>query len=214
MKKEQVANALMKHRVMCTIRLNDAGDLLSVVQALRAGDLICMDIAMTTPRVLDVFHEVKTQTDDVILAAASVLDSETARQAILAGADFLVTPALKPDVIEVGHRYGTLVVCGAMTPSEILTAWELGADMVKVFPGHIVGPDFVEAVKGPFPHISLVAGGVSLETAAPFLEAGAAAVCAGKWLVDQEKVASGQLELITERAKQLVEAVRKPSLSE
>jgi 2-dehydro-3-deoxyphosphogluconate aldolase/(4S)-4-hydroxy-2-oxoglutarate aldolase len=208
MKKEQVAYALITHKVMCTIRLNDAGDLLKVVQAVRAGGLLCMDIAVTTPGVLDVLHEVRNQTNDVILAAASVLDSETARQAILAGADFLVTPALRPDVIEVGRRYGTLVVCGAMTPSEILTAWELGADMVKVFPGHILGADFVRAVKGPFPQISLVAGGVSVETVVAFLNAGAAAVCAGRWLVDQEIVASGHLGLITERAGRLVEAAR------
>ena len=118
--------------------------------------------------------------------------------------------SVAPDVIEMAHRYGVAVIAGAMTPTEILTAWELGADMVKVFPASVLGPEYLKAVHGPLPQIPLVpTGGVTAETAAAFIQAGAAAVCAGGWLVDKKAVAEGRYEVLTERARQLVEAVEK-----
>ena len=116
-----------------------------------------------------------------------MLDAATARQAILAGAQFLVTPTVKLDVIETAHRYGVPVIPGAMTPTEILTAWEAGADMVKVFPASILGPEFIKAVHGPLPQIPLVpTGGITADNAGEFIRAGAAVVCAGGWLVDRK----------------------------
>jgi 2-dehydro-3-deoxyphosphogluconate aldolase/(4S)-4-hydroxy-2-oxoglutarate aldolase len=143
------------------------------------------------------------------MGAGTVLDAATARQAILAGAEFLVTPTLEPDVIEMAHRYGKVVIPGAMTPTEILTAWEMGADMVKVFPASILGPKYLRAVHGPLPQIPLVpTGGITGENAGDFIRAGAAMVCGGSWLVDKKAVAGGRYEFLTERARILLEAVK------
>jgi len=139
-----------------------------------------------------------------------VLDATTARQAILAGAKFLVTPTVELDVIETARRYGVVIIPGAMTPTEILTAWEAGADMVKVFPASVLGPSYLKAVRGPLPQIPLVpTGGITADNAGEFIRAGAAMVCAGGWLVDKKAVAEGRYEVLTERARQLVETVRK-----
>jgi len=149
-------------------------------------------------------------TPEVIMGAGTVLDAPTARQAILAGAQFLVTPTVKLDVIETAQRYGVPVIPGAMTPTEILTAWEAGVDMVKVFPASVLGPGFIKAVHGPLPQIPLVpTGGITAENAGDYIRAGAAMVCAGGWLVDKRAVAEGRFQVLTENARRLVEAVRK-----
>lgn len=144
------------------------------------------------------------------MGAGTVLDAATARQAILSGAGFLVTPTVELDVIEMAHRYGKVVIAGAMTPTEILTAWEAGADMVKVFPADVLGPGYLKAVHGPLPQIPLVpTGGVTAKTAGEFIRAGAAMVCAGGWLVDKQAIANKRYEVLSERARQLVDAVSK-----
>lgn len=165
---------------------------------------------MTTPSALRGIEQATDELDDVLMGAGTVLDAPTARQAILAGAQFIVTPTVEPDVIEMAHRYGVVVIPGAMTPTEILTAWEMGADMVKVFPASILGPGYLKAVHGPLPQIPLVpTGGITAENAGEFIRAGAALVCAGGWLVDKKAVAEGRYEVITERARQLTESVEK-----
>ena len=121
----------------------------------------------------------------------------------------MVTPTVALDVVEVAHRYGVPVIPGAMTPTEILTAWEAGADMVKVFPANILRPAYFKAVHGPLPQIPLVpTGGITADNAGGFIRAGAALVCAGGWLVDKEAVAEGRYEVLTENARRLVKAVQ------
>ena len=165
---------------------------------------------MTTPGALQAIEEARGRLDEVLTGAGTVLDGPTARQAILAGAQFLVTPTVKPDVIEMAHRYGVVAIAGAMTPTEILTAWEAGADMVKVFPANVLGPGYLKAVHGPLPQIPLVpTGGVTAETAGEFIRAGAAIVCAGGWLVDTKAITEGRYEILTDRARELVDAVSK-----
>jgi len=142
------------------------------------------------------------------MGAGTVLDPETARAAILSGAQFIVTPALNPKTIELCRRYGKPIIPGALTPTEILTAWEAGADMVKVFPADSMGPGYIKAILAPLPQIRLVpTGGVSAENAAQFLKAGATALGVGGNLVNKQAVARGDWAAITAEAQKLVQAV-------
>jgi len=148
--------------------------------------------------------------DKVLLGAGTILDPETCRAAMLAGAEFIVTPSLDVRVIEMARRYSKPIFPGALTPTEVVTAWQAGADMVKIFPcGPVGGAKYIKALKGPLPHIEMVpTGGVNLETTAEFIKAGAAAVAVGGELVDMKALKEGKLDQITETARKFVEAVR------
>jgi len=200
----------MEWGVLGIIRVQEAEGLLRIIKALQDGGLNCVEITMTTPGALRAIEEAAGKLDGVLMGAGTVLDAATARQAILAGAEFLVTPTVEVDVIETARRYGVVVIPGAMTPTEILTAWEMGADMVKVFPASVLGPSYLKAVRGPLPQIPLVpTGGITADNAGEFIRAGAAMVCAGGWLVDKKAVAEERYDVLTERARQLGETVRK-----
>jgi 2-dehydro-3-deoxyphosphogluconate aldolase/(4S)-4-hydroxy-2-oxoglutarate aldolase len=166
---------------------------------------------MTTPGALDVVRQATERYGaDVLFGAGSVLDPESARAAILAGAQFVVCPTLNLKTIELCHRYSIPVVPGAYTPTEILTAWEAGADMVKVFPASVGGPAYFKAIKGPLPQIKLVpVGGVNLDTTADFIRAGADAVGVGGALVSQKLLDAGDFAALTERARRLCQEVSK-----
>jgi len=210
MTKSPTLAGLLEAGALGIIRVDHAKRLILTTQALQRGGLSCVEITMTTPGALQAIEETAGKLQDVLMGAGTVLDAPTARQAILAGAEFLVTPTVELDVIETARRYGKVVIAGAMTPTEILTAWEAGADMVKVFPAGILGPGYLKAVHGPLPQIPLVpTGGVTAETAGEFIRAGAMVVCAGSWLVDKKAVAEGRYEILTKRAHQLVAAVKK-----
>ena len=191
------------------IRVQTAQDLVQIAKALHAGGLSCLEITMTTPGALRAIEEARGELPEVLMGAGTVLDAATARQAILAGAQFLVTPTVALDVIETAHRYGVPVIPGAMTPTEILTCWEAGADMVKVFPASVLGPGYLQALRGPLPQIPLVpTGGITADNAGEFIRAGAALVCAGGWLVDKKAVAAGKVEVLRDKARRLVAAVQ------
>ncbi|MGY4706717.1 bifunctional 4-hydroxy-2-oxoglutarate aldolase/2-dehydro-3-deoxy-phosphogluconate aldolase [Candidatus Bipolaricaulota sp. J31] len=208
MRKHEVLERLKSFGVLGIIRVRTPSDLVRIAEALREGGLKCLEITMTTPGALRAIEESREKLPDVLMGAGTVLDAVTAREAILAGAEFLVTPTVKLDVIEVAHRYGVSVIPGAMTPTEILTCWEAGADMVKVFPASVLGPGYIKAVRGPLPQIPLVpTGGITAENAGEFIRAGAAMVCAGGWLVDKEAIAAGRYEVLTEKAGRLIQAV-------
>ena len=210
MNKTAILGILKETGALGIIRVRTAEGLIRIAEALYSGRLSCLEITMTTPGALRAIEQAAGEFDDVVMGAGTVLDAPTARQAILAGAEFLVTPTVKLDVIRMARRYGVVVIAGAMTPTEILTAWEAGADMVKVFPANVLGPGYLKAVHGPLPQIPLVpTGGITAENAGEFIKAGAAMVCAGGWLVDKKAVAEGRYEVLTERARQLVEAVEK-----
>jgi 2-dehydro-3-deoxyphosphogluconate aldolase/(4S)-4-hydroxy-2-oxoglutarate aldolase len=208
--RKAVFSRLLEEKVLGIVRVKTAKDFPRLVQSLRLGGVHCIEITMTTPGALRAIEEAAGELDGVLMGAGTVLDAATARQAILAGAEFLVTPTVELDVIEMAHRYGKVVIPGAMTPTEILTAWEAGADMVKVFPASILGPAYLKAVHGPLPQIPLVpTGGLTADNAGEFIKAGAAMVCAGSWLVDKKAVAEGHYEVLTERARELMDAVQK-----
>src|SRR5213595_246940 len=158
---------------------------------------------MTVPGALDVVKAVRSALGDrVLLGAGTVLDPETARAALLAGAEYLVAPTVNLEVIRLCRRYDKLVMPGAFTPTEILTAWEAGADIVKVFPADVVGPAFFKALRGPLPQVRLMpTGGVDLQTAADFLRAGASCLGVGGQLVDPKLIAARDFDRIRELAR-------------
>jgi 2-dehydro-3-deoxyphosphogluconate aldolase/(4S)-4-hydroxy-2-oxoglutarate aldolase len=147
---------------------------------------------------------------DVLVGAGTVLDAETARACILAGAEFIVSPSLNLETIAMSHRYGKAVMPGALTPTEVLTAWQAGADFVKVFPcGNVGGAKYIKSLKAPFPQIEMIpTGGVSLATAAEFIQAGAAALGVGADLVDSKALKAGHLDVVTENARKFAAIVR------
>src|SRR5438270_4378376 len=165
---------------------------------------------MTVPGAIRALEKVADRFGDkIVLGAGTVLDPETARACMLAGAEFIVSPALRVSVIEMAKRYSKVVCPGALTPTEVLTAWESGADVVKVFPcGNVGGAKYIKALKGPFPQIEMIpTGGVNLETAADFLKAGACALGVGGELVDAKLMKDGRYDEIERRARQFLAAV-------
>src|SRR5207244_468180 len=211
MSKEKYLRQVLDCGIVAVVRSPDSLQLVEVARALADGGVSVIEITMTVPEALDVVRAVrKALGDRILLGAGTVLDPETARAALLAGAEFLVAPTVNLDVIRLCRRYDKLVMPGAFTPTEVLTAWEAGADIVKVFPADVVGPAFFKALRGPLPQVKLMpTGGVDLTTAADFLKAGAVCLGVGGQLVDPKVVAAGDFARITELAKQYVEIVRK-----
>ncbi len=194
------------------IRVNSAEAAIKSIEAVYEGGIRSAEITMTTPGALKALEKLADAFGDkMILGAGTVLDPETARATILAGAQFLVTPALKVATIEMARRYSVVICPGALTPTEILTAWEAGADFVKVFPcANMGGAKYIKAVKAPLPHVLMIpTGGVNLDTIGDFLQAGASAVAVGGELIDNETIKAGKYEVFTERAKQFLAAVKK-----
>jgi 2-dehydro-3-deoxyphosphogluconate aldolase / (4S)-4-hydroxy-2-oxoglutarate aldolase len=193
------------------VRAPSPADASLAAEAIIRGGIGIAEITMTVPSALRVMEQVvEKYGHDVLLGAGTVLDAETCRAAILAGAEFIVTPSLDVRVIEMARRYAKPCFPGALTPTEIVTAWQAGAEMVKIFPcGPVGGPKYIKALKGPLPQIEMVpTGGVTLETAAEFIKAGAAAIAVGGELVDLKALRAGNYEVVTERSKQFLEAVR------
>lgn len=195
--------------VVAVVRLPSADRLLEVAQAIATGGVVAIEFTMTTPGAIDTLARASAKMDEgVVLGAGTVLDGATARAAILAGARFVVSPTLSRETIETCHRYDVVVIAGAYTPTEILTAWEWGADLVKVFPATALGPRYFKDVLAPLPQVRLVpTGGVDLETAGAFIEAGAAAIAVGSNLVDPRAVAAGDFDALTEKARAFRAAV-------
>ncbi len=196
--------------VVAVLRADSPDALVQVAQAIGRGGIGAVEITMTTPGALDAIGECTNRLgDEILLGAGTVLDPETARAAILAGAEYIVTPTLNPDDITHCRRYGKVVIPGALTPTEILTAWECGADIVKVFPATAVGPRYFKDVKAPLPQIDLMpTGGVDLDNAGDFIRAGACAVAVGGNLVDKAAVAAGEWQVLTDTARKYVDTVR------
>jgi 2-dehydro-3-deoxyphosphogluconate aldolase/(4S)-4-hydroxy-2-oxoglutarate aldolase len=193
------------------VRASSAEEALTIAEAIKAGGLSILDITMTVPGAIKVIEAVAGRYGkEVLLGAGTVLDPVTARTAILAGAEFIVTPALNLETVKLCKRYSKVVIPGTLTPTEVLTAWEAGADFIKVFPcDNVGGPKYIKALKGPFPQIELIpTGGVNLNTAADFISAGSAALAVGSELVDKAAVSSGNLEKVKQNASRFLEIIR------
>jgi 2-dehydro-3-deoxyphosphogluconate aldolase/(4S)-4-hydroxy-2-oxoglutarate aldolase len=211
MNRDQTLKNMIDCGVVAVLRAKSSAELLDVSKALYDGGVTSIEVTMTTPGALRVIEEVAAKmAGQVIVGVGSVLDEETARAAILAGAEFVVGPVLKETVIEMAKRYSKVVIPGAFTPTEILRAWEAGADVVKVFPATAVGPKYFRDILGPLPQVRLSpTGGVSVENTGEFIKAGAVFVGAGTSLVDKKAVAERRFSVITETAKKMIAEVRK-----
>jgi 2-dehydro-3-deoxyphosphogluconate aldolase/(4S)-4-hydroxy-2-oxoglutarate aldolase len=210
MNKDSQLRRVLDSGIVAVVRSPDSAQFVEVARALADGGVTVVEITMSVPNALDVVRQVRHALGDrVLLGAGTILDPETARAALLAGAEYIVAPTLDLDVIRLCQRYDKLVMPGAFTPTEILTAWEAGADIVKVFPADVVGPAFFKALRGPLPQIRLMpTGGVDLTTAAAFLQAGACCLGVGGQLVEPRAVAARDFDRIRELARQYANIVK------
>jgi 2-dehydro-3-deoxyphosphogluconate aldolase / (4S)-4-hydroxy-2-oxoglutarate aldolase len=210
MAREQQLQQVMTSGIVAVVRAPDSSGLLKVLQALLDGGVTVAEVTFTVPGAAEVIREASRKLGGkMLLGAGTVLDTETARLAILAGAEFIVSPTVNVDVIRLARRYDKLVFPGAFTPTEILTAWEAGADVVKVFPAEVLGPAYFKAIRGPLPQVKLMpTGGVDLQTAGEFLKSGAVCLGIGSQLVSPQAIAERQFSKITQLAEQYVQAVQ------
>ncbi|KXS40763.1 bifunctional 4-hydroxy-2-oxoglutarate aldolase/2-dehydro-3-deoxy-phosphogluconate aldolase [Halanaerobium sp.] len=210
MEKQENLQTIIDSGVIAVIRGMEVDKVVNIVDALLEGGVKALEITLNSPGAIDLIEEVseRVKDTDAIVGAGTVLDGETARAAILAGAEFVFAPNLNQDVIEVCNRYGKVVIPGVMTPTEIVNAYQAGADLVKIFPAGVMGPKYIKSVKGPLNHIPMMpTGGVGLDNAADFIEAGVVALGVGSALMDKEAIAEENYEVITENAKKLTQIV-------
>ena len=211
MTKDEQLRFLLDHGLVAIVRLKEPAELVPIAQAIEAGGVRVIEFTMGTPNALDAISRLAREWGDrILLGAGTVLDPETGRAALLAGAQFLVAPNFNPALIELARRYNKIIVPGAFTPTEILAAWECGADIVKVFPASTVGPQYIKDILGPLPYVRLLpTGGVGLDNIPAFMAAGAAAVAVGSNLTDPKLIKEGNWAGLTEHARQFAEVVRR-----
>src|SRR5579863_10649968 len=210
MKPQEILAQITGIGIVPVVRTPSAESAVRAIEAIYQGGVRAAEITMTVPGAVHALEKIADRFgDQIVLGAGTVLDPETARICMLAGAQFLVTPSLKLATIEVAKRYSKVICPGALTPTEVLTAWEAGADMVKIFPcGNVGGPKYIKALRGPFPQIEMIpTGGVNLETTPEFLKAGACAVAVGSELVDPKSVKEGRFDVIEDRARLYLGAI-------
>lgn len=210
MNKEEQLRFMLDHGLVAIVRIKEPSELIRIAEAIEAGGVRVIEFTTNTPNALEAISQLAREKGDrILLGAGTVLDPETGRAALLAGAQFLVAPNLNPAVIELARRYSKIVVPGALTPTEIVAAWECGADVVKVFPASLGGPQYIKDILGPLSHIRLLpTGGVNLENIPAFMAAGASAVAVGSNLTDPKLIKAGNWAGLTELARRFAEAVR------
>jgi 2-dehydro-3-deoxyphosphogluconate aldolase/(4S)-4-hydroxy-2-oxoglutarate aldolase len=210
MQKAEVLKSLREIGLVPVLRAESEEQALALASAIAAGGVTVLEVTMTVPGAIRVMRRLAEERPDILIGAGTVLDPETARMCILEGAQFVVSPALNTKTIEMCHRYGVAVLPGALTPTEIVTAWEAGADVVKIFPASSLGgAKYLKSVKAPLPQVEMIpTGGVSQATAAEFLEAGAFALGVGADLVNLKAIAEGHPETITESARKYLAIVK------
>ncbi len=204
-----ILDGMITGGVLAVIRLQNGNGVLPMADALLAGGLNAMEITFTTPGVLDIIRNLASEREGVFLVGAgTVTTAAQAEEAIQAGAEFVVSPVARKEIIEVAHRHGKVAVIGAFSPTEILDVWEAGADLVKVFPATKLGPQFFKDVHGPLPQVRLTpTGGVNLQNAADFIRAGAECIGVGTALLDRQLITAGNWKGLTDRARQFHEAI-------
>lgn len=209
-KKLEILKEIIRVGVVPVIRASSAEEALRVVEAIKNGGVSILEITMTVPGAIRVIEELTRRLGgEVLVGAGTVLDAETARACLLAGAQFVLSPSLNLETITICRRYDVPVFPGALTPTEVIAAWQAGADMVKVFPCNAVGgASYIKALKAPLPQVEMIpTGGVSQKTAADFIKAGAAALGVGGDLVDLVALREGRAQQITDNARRYVEIV-------
>lgn len=211
MNHQEAMRIIRESGVIAIMRARSSDQLMQAAEAISSGGVQAIEVTMTTPGALGVIEQATAKYGtDSLFGVGTVLDAETARAAILAGAQFVVAPTFNDALVRMCRRYSIPVFPGAYTPTEILAAWEAGADMVKVFPASVGGPGLIKAIKAPLPQVELVpVGGVNLETTADFIRAGAAAVGVGSALIDNKLLESGDFATLTDRARRFIAEVER-----
>ena len=211
MTKAEIIQRLLEPGIVAIIRADSSDQLVNAAEALYEGGVTAMEVTMTTPNALQVISEVTARFGSkLLMGVGTVLDAAPARAAILAGAEFVVTPVTKPGVIQMCNRYSKPIASGAYTPTEALTAHESGSDFIKIFPADQLGPAYIKSLLAPLPMLQIIpTGGVSVETAGDFIRAGCVALGAGSTLVSKEVLKSGDWAALSAKATAFVEAVRK-----
>jgi 2-dehydro-3-deoxyphosphogluconate aldolase / (4S)-4-hydroxy-2-oxoglutarate aldolase len=207
-----ILSAIVDIGIVPVVRTETAEGAIGAIEAIYRGGIRVAEITMTVPGAIRALEKVADQFGDrMLLGAGTVLDPETARSCMLAGAQFFVTPSLNLKTIEMAKRYSKVIMPGALTPTEVLTAWQAGGDAIKIFPCSAVGgAKYIKALRAPFPHIEMVpTGGVNLETIADFLRAGSCAVGVGGELIDSATIREGRFEVFEERARRFLDAIAK-----
>jgi 2-dehydro-3-deoxyphosphogluconate aldolase/(4S)-4-hydroxy-2-oxoglutarate aldolase len=204
--RSEVVEEIEKLGVVAIIRLQDSSAVRGIVDALANGGVKALEVTMTVPRAIELIAEIApTLPPDFLFGAGTVVDADTAHRAARAGAQFIVSPVFRPEVIKAAHEDGIPVMPGCFTPTEILAAWELGADIVKVFPATSVGPSYFKDVRGPLPQVKMMpTGGVSIDNVGDWLKAGAVAVGVGSALLDMKAIAAKQFDVIEANARRMV----------
>ena len=206
--KHRIAQRMLESGVIAVVRAENADQGIRICRAVKEGGIQAIEVTLTVPGAIDVIRALREETKpaDILLGAGTVLDPETARAAILAGADFIVSPILNEEMVRLCNRYQKICIPGAMTATEVVKAMEAGADLIKLFPGSAFGPDIVKAIKGPLPQANIIpTGGVSLENVAQWIRNGCVAVGVGGELTGGAK--TGDYEKVTETARKFVDAV-------
>ena len=208
---EKITKSLINGGAVAVIRLGDASKLIKVAEAIYKGGVSAIEITMTVPDAINVIKSACKELGSYInVGVGSVLNPETAKKAIDAGANYVVSPIFKKEIVETAHANGVPAMPGAFTPTEIQTAFEAGADIVKVFPADVVGMGFFKGILAPMPHLKLMpTGGVSLTNAGDWLKSGACAVGVGSALLDKKAIESGNYQVLTENAKTLMGSINK-----
>jgi 2-dehydro-3-deoxyphosphogluconate aldolase/(4S)-4-hydroxy-2-oxoglutarate aldolase len=210
MRRDEVLDIILATKVIAVIRMSDTEKLTQVVEAIKKGGVRAIEITMTTPSALEIIAEMaKRKSSGTLIGAGTVLEAATAEAVIRAGAEFVVSPITNFDMIAACRRNDTFVAPGAFSPTEIMAAWEKGADVVKVFPATSVGPKYFQDIKGPLPQVRLMpTGGVSIENAREFIRSGACCVAIGTALLDKKAIAAEDWDVLTDKARALVESLR------
>ena len=211
MNREQKLDLIRQTGLIAIMRANSSDQLIAAAHAIRSGGVRAIEVTMTTPRAIETIQAATERfAGEALFGAGTVLDPETARAAILAGADFVVAPTLNLEMVALCRRYSTPVIPGCFTPTEMLTAWEAGASMIKLFPADVGGPGLIKAIRAPLPHLEIVpVGGVNLNTAADFIRNGAAALGVGNSLINQKLLDAGDMDELCRRAAAFVAEVKK-----
>jgi 2-dehydro-3-deoxyphosphogluconate aldolase/(4S)-4-hydroxy-2-oxoglutarate aldolase len=209
MNKTEVVNRIIDSGVVAVIRLKDTNRLLKVIEAVRSGGVMCIEITMTVPGAIEIIRQLsKVVPADVLIGAGTVVDEETAGKVMDAGATFVVWPVLNLGIVSLCVKRGIAVMPGCYTPTEILAGWKAGADIIKVFPATSLGPKYFKDLRGPFPDIRLMpTGGVTIDNVGEWIKAGACAVGIGSDLLDKKAIEEERYEVLTERAARMVENV-------
>jgi len=209
--KQDTLQTILDCGIIAVVRGESADPVIKAIDAVVEGGVNVVEVTFTVPGALEIIRQLaRDLARTVLIGAGTVLDAETARNAIAAGAQFIVAPNLNPDVVRTAIARGKVAIPGALSPTEVAAAWHLGADLVKIFPANVMGPGYLKDLHGPLPEVSLVpTGGIDLSNAADYIKAGAAALGVGSSLVDKDLVAAGDWEALTDRAQKFTEIIKK-----